>query len=62
MHPDFTTQAVDIHRAEAERSARQSRLAREAREAKRQSKDHNDQDQRPGGVRTVLRSVLGLAA
>lgn len=60
MHPDFAAQAADIHRAEAERTAHEARLAHKARQHRRDLRDHRGR--RSGGVRTTLRSVLGLAA
>lgn len=60
MHPHFTAQAADLHRAEAERAAREARLARKARQHSRNLKA--ERGQRPGRVRSALRTALGLAA
>ncbi|WP_017589318.1 hypothetical protein [Nocardiopsis ganjiahuensis] len=60
MHPDFTAQAADMYRAEAELAAHEARLAHKARQHRRDGRDQRGR--RSGSVRTTLRSVLGLAA
>lgn len=60
MHAYFAAQAADLHRAEAERAAREARLVREAQRHSRDRK--GDRGQRSGSVRSALRTALGLAA
>lgn len=60
MHAYFTAQVADLHRAEAERAAREARLVREAQRHNRSRKD--SRGQRSGSVRSALRTALGLAA
>lgn len=60
MHAYFTAQAADLHRAEAERTAREARLIREARRHGGSREDGRGRGS--GSVRRALRTALGLAA